>query len=247
MVHKVKSDKGVGRLRRRLKFDAVTVTKLQCRNTTQHPNSCTPLSVTRHTPINMTYQWTTSKTAGLVMGILFLTALLTAAVLIYRYRVRTTSTKRDPESAATSPEPEAEPEHTYALPGPIHEPGTIRRATGQPQTFYDWVRSSNAQAELERLPSLKNGPGYGAVSSTYSQHTSSRANTMVRPTTRDSVGASSLRKAVLGAGETRGVKSMEAEKKEAMLKKEEIKDAEQKAKTEVKTTAKTRGYSGAWP
>ncbi|EAT79017.2 hypothetical protein SNOG_13570 [Parastagonospora nodorum SN15] len=168
----------------------------------------------------MTYQWTTSKTAGLVIGILFLTALLTAAILVYRYRVRTTSSKRDPESAATSPEPEAEPEHTYALPGPIHEPGTIRRATGQPQTFYDW---GSVEQCLVHVLSTHNVKG------------------------KYDVGASSLRKAVLGAGETRGVKSMEAEKKEAMLKKEEIKDAEQKAKTEVKTTAKTRGYSGAWP
>lgn len=70
---------------------------------------------------------------------------------------------------------------------------------------------------------------------------------MVRPTTRDSVGASSLRKAVLGAGEVKGAKGTEAEKKEAVLKKGEIKDAEQKAKTDAKTTTKTRGYSGAWP
>jgi len=60
------------------------------------------------------------------------------------------------------------------------------------------------------------------------------------------VGASSLRQAVLGAGEVKGAKSVEAEKKEAVLKKGEIKDAEHKSKTEAKTT-KTRGYSGAWP
>jgi hypothetical protein len=193
----------------------------------------------------MAYQWTAFKSAGLIIGILLFITVVTIALLFYRHRTRKAAPKPDPETAATSPEPEAEPEPTYSLPGSIHDPGTIRRTTGEPQTFYDWVQSSNVQAGNERLPSLENGPGPGEASSMYSRPTVSRANTLVRPGTRDSIGASSFRKAVLEAGNAGGVKSMQVEKKEHVPNRDVIETKEEEKKPT--TTGMKREYSGAWP
>jgi hypothetical protein len=165
------------------------------------------------------------------------------ATLVCRRVHRASPPKHLAESEADTP---SEPE--LALPGPIYDPGTVRRQTGLPQTFYEWVRTSNNEAVLakqEPFPPLQQDydpPISSAASSVYSRPTVSRAGTMARPVTRNSTGASSLRRAVLGTSEP----MEENEGKTEAAKKNEImiKDTkEEKTLDEVKT----RVYSGAWP
>jgi hypothetical protein len=167
-----------------------------------------------------------------------------AAVLIYRHRNNSSlesPLKSDPENAATAPD--------LALPGPIHEAGTVRRRTGQPQTFHDWMHSSNngaASAQHARCSASEHGPGPmidTPAFSMYSRSIVARARTMApesRPVTRDSMGTSSLRKAVLGAAEAdEGTVAMKMKQSVAQEPTIEIKKAEEKR-------AKG-GYSGTWP
>ncbi|KAF1913380.1 hypothetical protein BDU57DRAFT_532413 [Ampelomyces quisqualis] len=203
--------------------------------------------------------WTTTKTAGVTLGILLPVLLLItlASILVYRKRFR--SPKPPPKS-------ESEADAELALPGPIHQPGTVRRQTGQPQTFYDWVQRSNEEAgpkhtryasvehgpgpvirgdipvahERYVYPSLENGPGPeigSGASSVYSRPAMSRAGTA----RKDSIGGSSLRKAVLGAGEGEKRKEEAIQRKEVVVKEVKI----EAKKVEERTAL--RGYSGAWP
>lgn len=185
-------------------------------------------------------------TLGIILPILLITL---SSILIYRARTR-------PPKPAPDPAAEPEAEREYALPGPVHQPGTVRRATGQPQTFYGWVQSSNAEAGVghERFASLEEGPGpviRREVPAGHERHAyaslengpgpeiedSAASGLAVSKARKDSIGGSSLRDAVLSASEQKE----EAKSKEIVL--EEVKIPAKKAEER----SVLRGYSGAWP
>jgi hypothetical protein len=189
-------------------------------------------------------QWTKAKIAGLVLGILFfLVFITTTTILIYRRRNKdsTSPPKSDPEDIATTPDP--------TLSGPIHEPGTVRRKTGQPQTFSDWIRASNNEAtsvQNAHYPSLEHGPGpviNSAASSTYARSNVTRTISIApgaRSAAKGSMDASSFRKAVLGAAEAdEGIEVTARKHSIAQDPKIATKNSEEKCAV--------RGYSGAWP
>jgi hypothetical protein len=142
-----------------------------------------------------------------------------------------------------------EPEPDIEVLDPIHEPGTVRRHTGNPQTFYDWVLTSSNQApsaKSEPFPSLIGPAGDISASSTYSRPISSRAGTTApasRPGTRSSFGVSSLRDAVLGAAEPTLRGGMDIQ---VMESKPVVMD-EPKENTKMEENEVMRGYTGAWP
>jgi hypothetical protein len=155
---------------------------------------------------------------------------------------------RLPASAEAPPTQAVQLESGFALSGPSHETGTVRRHTGNPQTFYDWVLTSNESTSAKRgsFPLLKSPVADIAASSTYSRATSSREGTTApasRPDTRGSLGMSSLRDAVLGAAEPSvggGLDDQVMESKAPMI--EEPKETKKAEEKDLMA-----GYSGAWP
>jgi hypothetical protein len=152
--------------------------------------------------------------------------------------------KRGPIHRSTS-----EPDLT--LPNPLHEGGTVRRQTGHPQTFYDWVFTSNEVTTTKREPfPYLTGPIDTSSTSCKSQGGETTAPVSRPGTGRESWGGSSLMEVVLGAAEpTKGVElnkqvteeSQDTVVEEAEEKKEETKEAKKEEKDAMK------GYSGAWP
>jgi hypothetical protein len=136
------------------------------------------------------------------------------------------------------------------LPRPIHGYGTVRRQTGRQQTFQDWICTSNNEVlskQHERYPSLEHGlaPVISNIeSSVYSRPTISRAGTTARPGTRDSMDASSLRRAVLEAAEPGNENDLEYER--AGRKNVVVKETKTESKR-VGENGAMKGYSGAWP
>ncbi|KAH7062926.1 hypothetical protein BKA63DRAFT_189133 [Paraphoma chrysanthemicola] len=192
--------------------------------------------------------WTTAKTAGLVIGILLLIATFAGGALIY-YRHRHNNNLAvkvaDSEVGIDSPAPSS-PNPALAIPPPAvtdTSTGTVRRQTGRPQTFHDWVQSSNATTSVK--PSFDNGPGpilNSSTPSTYPRAPPSSigiATIAIRPGTRDSVGASSLRQAVLGAVKADGLDDTAKDKRQLVV---EVPKLEKPLQP-----VKPRGYSGAWP
>ncbi|KAH7382431.1 hypothetical protein DE146DRAFT_226847 [Phaeosphaeria sp. MPI-PUGE-AT-0046c] len=196
-------------------------------------------------------------TIGLVLGILlpvFFIALATS--LIHRYRTRTNANKSSQES---DPDDVSAPQGLCNEPNTLHR-GTVRRQTGLPQMFNGWVQTSNqrdgAFGRGERWPSLENGPGpifmeeaMVAMSFPVGLSAGSEDTAMKEVARKGSADESSLREAVLGAGEDgerSGVAKIDCVKQidvdEAMNKK--IKGNESSI---AGTMRKTRGYSGAWP
>jgi hypothetical protein len=209
--------------------------------------------------------------------IILLATISTATILLYRrFKAKHAKSKTSPPKIQADLEAQDNPD--LQLPTPTNGSGTVRRTTGKPQTFYDWVRSENSKGtskvsksnsknhdrylSLEhgpgptvrseaspivyskptkihsRYPSLEHGPGptvSSEASSVYSRPIISRAGTMVsanRPVTRDSVGASSLRQAVLDIGALSGDEEVSRQGIEKEVKPEKV---------------AVRGYSGAWP
>jgi hypothetical protein len=199
------------------------------------------LSITQLMPS----QWTKLRTAGLVGILLLIGVAIIGSILIYR-RIRLISSSKhiiDSESDIPS-------ESDYTPPNPVYQPGTVRRHTESSQTLYGWVQASHEKARLakqEQCPSLQHGPGPvvdDTASSVYSGPTVLGAGTVARPETRESMGASSLREAVLRAAEPRREGNTEngtVEKKGSKYQKETTK----RKKAEGKGV--TSAYSGAWP
>jgi hypothetical protein len=204
----------------------------------------------RHSSINHarnTMTWTTAKTAGLVIGILLLVTTIAGSAIFYyrRYSNKPSLKVADSEAGVDSPAPSS-PNPALTIPEPAvteSSTGTVRRQTGRPQTFHDWVQSSNATAPAKS--SFGHGPGPMFNSDAPSMYSrSARSNigptaVTTRPGTRDSIGASSLRKAVLGAAEADEPTDVLEENKDAV--------AEGHDSEKLVQQTKPRGYSGAWP
>jgi hypothetical protein len=141
----------------------------------------------------------------------------------------------------------SEPDLTATLPNPLHEGGTVRRQTGHPQTFHDWVLKSNEVLATKREPfPYLPGPTFGGSASSTSS--SSRGEEMTAPTslpgTRDSLGGSSLMEVVLGAAEpTTGTALDKQVSEESQV--TVVDEPKETKKADEKEVAK--GYSGAWP
>ncbi|KAH7071015.1 hypothetical protein FB567DRAFT_213424 [Paraphoma chrysanthemicola] len=192
--------------------------------------------------------WTAAKTAGLVIGILLLvTAFAGVAIVYYRRRQNDNLAVKvaDSEVGIDSPAPSS-PNPALTIPTPAvtdTSTGTVRRQTGRPQTFQDWVQSSNATTLVK--PSFDNGPGPTLSSgppSVYPRAPPSNIGTSsvaTRPGTRDSVGGSSLRQAVLGAINADNLEGMARDKTELVVAVPKVEKSSQ--------PVKPRGYSGAWP
>jgi hypothetical protein len=143
----------------------------------------------------------------------------------------------------------SEPDLT--LPNPLHEGGTVRPQTGHPQTFCDWVLTSNEVTPTKREPF----PYLTCPvdrSSTSSKSQGGGATTPVsRPATeRASWGGSSLMEVVLGAAEpaagTGLNKQVTEESQDTAV--EDAKDKEKvKEGRKVEDREVSKGYSGAWP
>ncbi|CAO2652726.1 Nn.00g021370.m01.CDS01 [Neocucurbitaria sp. VM-36] len=177
---------------------------------------------------------TRAQIAGIVVAFFIVVTLtLVAGITIYRYRNR--APDKPPDDTETPVEPE---EH---LPGPTNS--DARRTN--PQTFYDWVRSSNTsdprssstaksqpqQQGHDRFPSLEHGPGPVIHSRPTVAHRSTMPNTapnLERSASGDSIKASSLRQAVLDIGNSKQQGESKKEKKE-------------------EKEVRPRGYTGAWP
>lgn len=72
-------------------------------------------------------------------GVFFLLLLLIVALVIHRYRER--------NSDRIVADEEAPRDDDFALPGPHIDANTRMHLDNRPQTFYDWVRSSNAASQ----------------------------------------------------------------------------------------------------
>ncbi|KAF2029704.1 hypothetical protein EK21DRAFT_89490 [Setomelanomma holmii] len=189
--------------------------------------------------------WTPAKTAGLVISLLLIiTTVAGGAFFQCRRRIKKFFVKGADSEAGINSHAPTSPIPDLACPGridPIAGAGTVRRQTGLPQTFQDWVEASNdiTPARLSFGPSSMFN---SEASSTFSQPTrpnTATATATTRPGTRDSMGASSLRQAVLGPAQ--------ADKQKDTMKEEcQLVAKDQKVQIPVQQ-GKLRGYSGAWP
>lgn len=74
-------------------------------------------------------------------GVVFLLLLLAVAIVMQRYRKRNTRPSPADEEAPQDDGP--------ALPGPHIDANTRMQLGNRPQTFYDWVRASNAASRAQ--------------------------------------------------------------------------------------------------
>ena len=130
---------------------------------------------------------------------------------------------------------------TQAPPGDIERPSTVndstvRRKTGKTQTLVAWVQAENSKGNEgrsrnhDRVASLENGPGPIIRDETFCHHRAASLKHGPGPVVRED-DSSSLRQAVMGAGEEEEVETV----------------AKEDEKEDRKKDVGVRGYSGAWP
>jgi hypothetical protein len=152
--------------------------------------------------------------------------------------------QRGPTDTSTS---ETDP----TLPNPLHEGGTVRRQTGHPQTFHDWVLTSNEATSTKREPfPYLMGPVDTSSVSSKSQGGETTAPVSRPGTGRESWGGSSLMEVVLGAAEPpagTGLNKQVTEESQDTVVEEAKEKEEAKESKKVEEKEVSKGYSGAWP
>lgn len=199
-------------------------------------------------------KWSHFKIIGLVVGMAMLGVAFAVCLVYHWYRQRrrqhaqaprvatSTEARREPE------EPESELEPASPGPEPSYDTDTVRRTTGHPQTFYDWIQSDNANHMdvYEHRPSVDYSQGPPMISessSMYSRPVMPQHVTtgLVTPggdgsVTQGSADDSSFERAVLDAA----LHDKDDRPAKAGADKETAEEAEP-------SNRMARGYSGAWP